>query len=134
MISDEKQYDFITSRITDLANATHDSLKLFIPMFSAILGGSIWLRLQIKGEVAATYQTLSDALVLLLTGMCVLIVLYNLWAWWGYRNLLVQITHDSPHPALPPHWTSAGIEAVLCLAMAIACGIFIAFNPFGIPN
>jgi uncharacterized protein (DUF58 family) len=134
MVTDDKQYEFITSRITDLSNATEDGLKLFVPMFSAILGGSIWLRLQIQGAAPPSYQFLSNWLMVLLTAVCIFLVLYNLWAWWGYRNQLVKITRSLRHPAPPPRWASAIIEAVLCAAMAIACGIFIAFNPFGISN
>jgi hypothetical protein len=63
-VSDDKQYDFVSSRVSDLANATHGGLKIFLPNFSAIVGGSIGLRLQIKAPAAvpAAYVYLSDAL------------------------------------------------------------------------
>jgi hypothetical protein len=135
MVSDEKQYEFITSRISDLSNDTIAGLKLFIPMYSAILGGSIWLKLQLRQQsVPASYKYLSDSLVSLLTLVCIYIVIDNLWAWWKYRNQLCRLTRRSHFPAPPPHWSSAIIEGVICVAMAIACGMFIWFNPFGSSN
>jgi hypothetical protein len=133
MISDEKQYEFITKRIGELSNATEDGLKLFIPMFSAILGGSIWLRFQIKGPAPLEYKYLSNALMSLLTLVCIVIVLDNLRAWWGYRVDLAKLTEGAKHESKPPSiFPSAVIELVLCLAMAIACWMFITYNPFGI--
>ena len=133
MISDEKQYEFIAKRVSDLANATHDGLKLFLPMFSAILGGCFWLRQQINGSPPVSYAYLSDALVVLLTLVCIGIVLDNLHAWWGYRKKIVELTKGTKHEAPPPKWFPTSlIEIGMCLAMATSCGLFVIFNPFQI--
>ena len=133
MISDDKQYEFVTRRISDLANATHSALKLFLPTFSAILGGSIWLRLQIKDSTPPSYAYLSDALILVLTAQCIVIVYDNHRAWWGYRMLLTKLLATSAHPAPPPvFWPTAIIELSMCLAMLGAGALFVIFNPFNI--
>jgi fumarate reductase subunit C len=133
MISDEKQYEFITRQIGDLARATHDGLKLFLPMFSAIVGGSIWLRLQSKEK--APYEYLTDALVIMLTVVCIAITLTNLKAWWGYRRKLSEITAKTKYPAPKPVlFPSALIEMIMCLAMLATCAIFVFFNPFKLSN
>jgi hypothetical protein len=130
MVSEDKQFEFITKRVSELSNATEDGLKLFVPMYSAILGGSIWLRLQLKDAVPPSYRYLSDALILLLTFVCTFIVLDNLRAWWGFRTDLVVITRDSKLPTPMPHWSAAIIELVLCTAMIGAGIAFVWFNPF----
>jgi hypothetical protein len=134
MVSEDKQYEFITNRVSDLSNATEDGLKLFVPMYSAILGGSIWLRLQLKDAVPPSYKYLSDALILLLTFVCIYIVLDNLRAWWWYRQKLAEITSGSKYPATQPHWSAAIIEVVLCAAMFAAGIAFVLFNPFMVSN
>jgi hypothetical protein len=135
MVSDDKQYEFYTKRIADLSDATQDGLKLFLPTFSAIVVGAIWLRNQNQSSstnILSTYQYLSNWLVVLLTFVCIMIVIYNVWAWWQYRDLLVRITEKSSYPAPSPHWSETVIDGILCLAMAAACVIFWEFNPFSI--
>ena len=132
MVSEDKQYEFITNRIGDLSNATEDGLKLFIPMYSAILGGSIWLRFQIKEAVPPHYTYLSNGLVCLLTIVCIYIVADNLRAWRGYHKDLAKLTKTAPNPSeVPPLFPSAFIEIVLCAAMTGACVVYIIWNPFG---
>lgn len=131
MVSDEKQYDFITKRINDQANQTFDGIKFFVPTFSAIIGGAIWLRLQPHWTSNPRFILLSDIIVALLTLVCVGMVVDNLRAWRGYRVVLSRITADTnfpvPHPNL---WRSARIEALLCTVMVAACVLFCVFNPF----
>jgi hypothetical protein len=132
LVGDEKQYEFVTSRMKDIATAPLDSLKLFVPMYSAIWGGSIWLRLQIKEQpVPEMYKDVSGALMALLTGVCILIVVYNICAWWGYRKMLVRLVGESASAAIPPRWTAAIIELIICVGMLAAGWLFCKFNPFG---
>jgi hypothetical protein len=81
MVSDDKQYEFLTKRLADLSKATQDGLRVFMPTFSAIVGGAIWLRMQAK-EPLPTYQFLSNWLVIILTVLCILLVVYNLVIWY----------------------------------------------------
>ena len=130
MISDEKQYDFITKRINDQANQTFDGIKFFVPTFTAIIGGAIWLRLQPHWVASATYVLLSDILVALLTVVCVGMVADNLRAWHGYRERLSDLTADTRFPAPRPNLRrSAMIEALLCVVMIVAFALFCFFNP-----
>jgi hypothetical protein len=132
-IPDEKQYEFVTSRVAELATATHSGLKIFLPNYSAIVGGSIGLRLQIKATVPSAYIYLSDALVGLLTLICVIIVYDNLRAWTGYRELLSRLTADTRFPAPKPvQWPSAIIEYSMCGVMVAALALYVIYNPFRI--
>jgi hypothetical protein len=138
MITEAMQYEFITSRMSDLANGTQDGLKLFTSIFSAILGGSFWLRHHIGvRRIPKSYKYLSITLMVLLTLVSIGIVVDNGWAWWGYRNQLAQITElaritgSIAHPAVPPDLLAITINVVLCIAMVVAGGMFCLFNPFG---
>lgn len=81
MISPEHQYKYITKRLSDMSKATYDGLKLFLPMFSAIVAGSVWLSQQAKSPIPHSYAILSDLLVLLLTIVCSSMTVMNLISW-----------------------------------------------------
>jgi hypothetical protein len=130
MISDDKIFDYLTTRANQTSNDTEAGLKLFIPMYSAILGGSIWLSDKLEDPIPVRYRYLSNALVALLTIVCIYVVLDNLRAWWGYRVQLAEITKESKYPLPPPQWHAAVIEVVLCLGMLGACAMYVWFNPF----
>lgn len=129
MISDEKIFDFAAMRANQTSNDTDSGLKMFIPMYSAILAGSIWLTDKLENAVPMNYRYLADALVILLTLVCSYTVLDNLRAWWGYREQLCELTRDSGHPIPPPTWKSAIMEFVLCVGMICACLMYVWFNP-----
>lgn len=131
MISADKHFEFIASRVNQTSNDTEAGVKLFIPLYSAILAGSIWLRLQLKGVVVPpSYEYLSNGLVVLLTLVCIYIEYDNCRAWWGYRAELAKMTAGTEFPAPEPKLSSCVIEGVLCFAMAAACILFWIFNPF----
>ena len=135
MVSTEKQYEFIAGAVNDRARATYDGLKIFLPTFSAIVGGTIWLRHQINTPIPVAYEYLSNVLVLLLTLISTTMVMMNLHSWRGYRKKLTELTAGSDYPAPPPVlFPSAIMEGMMCLAMILACGLFVIFNPFGIPK
>ncbi len=130
MIEDKQQYDFFTDQITRKGVATYDAFKLFLQMFSAIVGGSIWLRLQIDGEAPLSYEYLSDALVVLLALVGVVLVIDNARSWWRYRVRLVEIVGDSAHRVPPPKWDSVIAQFLMSVAMIAVTVMFVAFNPF----
>lgn len=129
MISDEKIFDFVSKRVEQTSADTEAGLKLFLPMYSAVLGGSIWLSDKLGKTVPSKYEYLSDALISLLTLVCIYIVVDNLRAWWGYRNQLFELSKKSAHKIPRPQWWAAIMEVVLCAAMLVACVMFILFNP-----
>jgi len=133
MVSDDKQYEFFTKRLAELSKATQDGLRLFVPTFSAIVGGAIWLQMQAKEPALSTYLYLSNWLVVILTLVCILLVIYNLVIWLRVWDHIVRITKDSNFPLPRPHWSAMAIDIGLCVAMAVACILFIRYNPFGIP-
>jgi len=117
-----------------MAEATYDGLKIFLPNFSAIVGGSIGLS-RIDGISNPQFVALSDGVTLLLTFVCVSLVTFNLISWYGYRKVLSRMTANTEFPVPQPSiLKSCGIEAIMCLAMVVACVMFLECNPFKISS
>jgi hypothetical protein len=133
VISDEKIFDYFASRATQTANDTGWGLKLFLPIYSAILGGSIWLSIQLTETIPPSYKYVSDTLMILLTLVCVCADLDNLRAWYISRRSLAQMTAHSDCPIPSPGKVFLTIDVLLCLGMLVACGMFVCFNPFSFP-
>jgi hypothetical protein len=139
MISDEKQYEFITSQIAIRDQKAFDThFSLFLRLFSAIVGGSIWLSMQKIANPSArtSYTLLSDLLVVLLTVVSIVMVVDNYRAWRGYRAVLSRLVgkdefgnYQVPLPRLFP---AAVMETAVVVCMIAVCVLFIWFNPFGL--
>lgn len=135
MISAEKQYEFVTSQIAAHVERWMDAFKLFIQLFSAIIGGSIWLSTQVKLPPTAipTYIRLSDTLVGLVTVITIVMVCENLRGWFSYRKTqskLVGKDGSGKYLVPMPKCQSHRSEGLMILVMLIACGLFFTFNPF----
>jgi hypothetical protein len=91
-------------------------------------GGSIWIASQQTVVLPSRYEIVSDTLVVLLGLVCTYIEIDNLRAWRGYSNQLSEMTNNKI--SRPKH-IAAFVDYVLCLAMALACIMYVCFNPFG---
>jgi hypothetical protein len=132
MVSDEKQYEFVTSQIAAQIERIVAGFKLFIQLFSAVVGGTVWLKLQIKEPIPAGYIWLSDALVSLITVTTFLMVLMNLLSWFGYRRAqcdLVGKNKVGSYIVPLPKWKSSLTELAMMFTMVAAMILFWCFNP-----
>ena len=136
MIADEKQYEFLTSQIGKLADRSIDAFKLFLQIFSAIVGGSIWLSVQ--GTVTPVsrhrYILLSDAVVVVLSLIVIVMVCDNLRSWFGYRTAVSDLagTDDSGIDRIGrPHMFPAALsESAILLGIGLVAALFCIANPF----
>ena len=133
MVSNEKLFDYFVSRSTQTANDTGWGFKLFLPIYSAILGGSIWLSIQLTETIPPSYKYVSDTLIILLTLVCAYADLDNLRAWYINRKSLAQMTAKADHPIPMPKISLMTIDVLLCVGMLVACAMFVWFNPFNYP-
>jgi hypothetical protein len=136
MISAEKQYDFITSQIAARLKEARDAFKLFIQIFSAIVGGSVWLATteKIQSEAKSQYATLSSLLVVVLTLAMTVMIVDALRGWYANRKAQVQLggldpagRPNIPPPRIPPSGIS---EMAMTMTMIAAASGFCLFNPF----
>src|SRR5260370_39791110 len=87
MVSVDKEYESVSAEVRLHTEKLFESFKLFIQMFSAIVGGSIWLSLQPSiGLRAHTYATISSLLVLLIAILCLVMVFQEKRTAMGYRK------------------------------------------------
>lgn len=134
MISDEKQYEFIGSMLKDRLDRGRDALRLFLQLFSAIVGGSIWLSIQdITPAARVAYERASNALIVLLIVVTGAMIWRATAGWWGYRQKLSEFQFEN-HPAPPPKYVAILAEALMLICMVVAGGFFIYFNPFNTPS
>lgn len=136
MISDDKQYEFLTSQVQVLNERSVEAFKMFLQTFAAIVGGSIWLSLQpaISHSARSRFTTLSNAAVILLSVVIVVAVVDNVRAWRGYRFAMSRLggkDESGVDRIKPPGTLSTAITEGMMLAGIVAvCTIFCAANPF----
>lgn len=136
MISDEKHFDYIGAIITDRIDRSRDALKLFLQLFSAIVGGSIWLSIQPNISEAArkAYERASNGLVVLLVVVTVATICRAAIGWWKYREKLSTFDLGNDHVP-PPTYGAIFAEGLMVICVVIAGCFYISFNPFAIqPN
>lgn len=135
MAIEDEHYKFLTAQIAARDMRPVEYLKLYIQFYTAVIGGSIWLRSQHPTQdrpVLARYAILSDTLMVLGSIVTILLVIDCFKSWHGYRkaqaNFAKQFeTFDVPHPKL-----KAGIFMELGIISCVTATalIFMVFNPF----
>jgi len=139
MISDEKQFEFVSAQISFFGQRQLDVFKLFLQLFSAIVGGSIWISLnkEILDANKAKLAWLSIILVWLILFIISVFAGENLRSWHGYRKASARLDDDNPnqeHRIPPPRWWPRMMwEIVAISGMAVAALLFSIFNPLWPP-
>ena len=133
MLSDDKHCEMLSANIRDRTDKILDGFKLYIQLFSAIVGGCVALRLNRESEIPDSFKFLADGLVALnlLTGL--IIIGQNMVSWYHMRVRLTEIagTDISGNSIIPaPKFLSANrIEFVMLAVMLASTGGFILWNP-----
>jgi hypothetical protein len=107
-----------------------DAAKLYIQIYSAIVGGSVWLSMG-QGK-NADYAFLSDLIVILLAIIVVVRIIDNIQSWLGYRELIGQLkVPDGSPPIKKPNLLQSGwTELTSIIGIIISAGLFLCYNPF----
>jgi hypothetical protein len=133
MITDEQLYKSLSDMIAERNRNALDAFKLFISLYSAIVGGTIWLSTQTPTCVPPSYEWLSSAAAGLLTVVTIVLVYEAKRGWWGYRKAqseLVGKTANGKYRIPPPKlFPTVLTEGVMVICMAVAGIAFILFNP-----
>ena len=133
MVSDDKQYEHVSQQVRHHNDRILGSFDLFIRLFSAVVGGAIWLSLQAGAARRGSYYALlSDLLVGLITVMSILMVLENLRAWHGYRWAQTRLGEkdESGNYRIPPpkKLRASLIEIGMVACMLCSALLFLLFN------
>jgi hypothetical protein len=85
MLSDEKHCELLDGNIRDKIATIFASFRLFIQLFSAIIGGSIAIFLQYPTKVPASAATLSNILMSLVGVVCAVMIVEAQRSWRRFR-------------------------------------------------
>lgn len=131
MIDKAKVYDFLVAQAAARSAASIDVFKMFLRLYSAIVGGSIWLSLQTGISVAdqQKYALLSNLAVGITTFVVVVMVVDNLRSWHAYRTDISKLG-QGPGFSPPQLFPSAISEAAMLLGTLGASVAFWVWNPF----
>ncbi|MBR1227196.1 MULTISPECIES: hypothetical protein [unclassified Bradyrhizobium] len=140
MVSEDKHYEFLTKQIADRSQKIYESFNQFIRLFSAVVGGTIWISLQAdaskRGGNSQIYETFSNFLVIAIAVMSALIIIENVRSWKGYRQALVKMgANDVASPVYIPaplRYRSSIIEIGMICSMFLATILFCIFNPLAL--
>jgi hypothetical protein len=136
VITPDKEYEFVSSQVRYHNEKIIEAFNLFIKLFSAIVGGSIWLRLQpgFDAAQALAFARMSSLLVVFLTAIAGLMVAENLKSWHGYRWAQARLggVDEKGHFRIPPPRTfrASVCEGAMMLTMVAAAILYWLFNPF----
>jgi|GraSoi2013_100cm_1033763.scaffolds.fasta_scaffold19464_3 hypothetical protein len=131
MLSVEKHCEMLSANVRDRIVAIFDGFKLFVQLFSALVGGAVVLRLQYPKGIPASFVTLSNALAILITVAGMILVWDAFRSWHGHRTKLSEVAGKDEagnNIIPPPRWHPSSAWLMLWL-MPIACVLFYYFNP-----
>ena len=86
-LSVDKHCEMLMNQIRDRVAGTTEGFKLFVQMFTAVVGGAVVLHLQYPDK-AASFAGSADALAILISVMGTVIILENIRSWKGLREKL----------------------------------------------
>lgn len=120
MIDELNRYHNITKMLVYLNEKIIESFNFFIKIFTAIIGGYLWLSIQSNSQDLK--RNIAIYIQLILIAVCAL-TLVRVWAnlksWWGFRKAESQLVgiDKVPYPKIPNSCLS---EILMCLIIIIA--------------
>jgi len=132
-LSTDKHCELLSANVRERSASIYEGFKLFVQLFSALVGGAVIIRLQHPKDLPTSFVTLSNALALLITFAGVILVTNGLWAWWGHRKKLSEVAgkDETGNAIIPPPRIGLGQVSVwiMIFVMVISCVVFWWFNP-----
>ena len=133
MLTPGKHCEMLAANARDRATAMADWFKLFVQIYSAIVAGSLVLRLQPENKVSAELIILSDLLVVLVA-VATAGMMFDSWrAWRGHREKLTEVAGADatglPIIDPPDLRRSKRTLEIMVLGMVVAVAGFVFFNP-----
>jgi hypothetical protein len=135
MISPDTEFNNVSTHVRYLNEKMIEAFKLFVSLFSAIVGGSIWLSAgEMPAETRNNYYWLSNVLVGLLTIVTVVMIAEYLRSWHQYRHAMSRLggLDSNGEPKIPPPRTvrASVVEACMMITALILAVLFWYYNPF----
>ena len=127
-VAPDVEYQELKAHLRYLNEKIIEAFSLFIKLATAIVGGAFFLHWKLATDDPQRYLLARgiNALLIVVAVAMTLIVLNNLWAWFGYRRALSQRFPEIPFRCSLRTFLAEVLMVVLILVTAIG---FTAFNP-----
>jgi hypothetical protein len=138
MVSYDAEYNYVSGQISLKNEKMESHFKFFIKSLSAIIGGSVWLRLQDSYSSLDTSKLviLSDVVVVGLAFFTCVGIAENFRSWFEYRQAQCRIAgadnSGAPRIPQPRVFRSAVLETAMALLVTTAAALYCAYNPFSL--
>jgi hypothetical protein len=134
MITDDKLYEVLTDLIAERKNGCDNAFKLFVKLYTAIVGGAAAIGAVVPQPMRPVYAHVSVMLVIVVTVVTSILLFEAKRGWWEYRKAQSRIVADnspnrSYHIPPPKVWPTLIAEIVMGAAMWVACALYWAFHP-----
>lgn len=133
MLSDDTHCTMLVDQIRDKIAHILEGFKLFVQLFSAIVAGTVTLRLQFGEAESGKFALAADFLVFLVALVTIVIILDNIRSWIALRRRLSEVagvrSDGAPIIEPPRVWTSFRIQGLMLLIVALTTAGFWIFNP-----
>lgn len=138
MLTDEKHCELLSAGIRHRSLSMQSNFRLFTQLFTGLVGGSVALRLQYGADMPSVFSHLADALAILITSTCAVLICDAFCAWYGYRRRLSEVAGNKPDGTAvirPPRMTESAITLTIMFVVMVAALVgFVAFNPLRISS
>jgi hypothetical protein len=113
-LSAEKHCELLSANVRERSASIYEGFKLFVQLFSALVGGAVIIRLQYPKDLPSSFATLSNGLAVLITGASALLVLNAFFSWWGQRKRLSEVAgkDEIGNAIIPPPRIGLGQASV----------------------
>jgi hypothetical protein len=131
MLTPETHCEILSAGVRDRLASISNGFRLFVQLFSALVGGAVALRLQYAEDIPASFVTLSDYLAVLIPIAATILVGDAFQSWLGYRKKLSEVAgkdEEGKNIIPPPRWWPSSVWFMF-LVMLISCVLFVWFNP-----
>ena len=133
MLTRDTHCELLVDQIRDKISHILEGFKLYAQLFSAIVAGSVTLKLQYAGQNVSQYARLADALVTLVGVVSAVIIIDNIRSWKLLRDRLSELAGIDEEGKLvvpPPRiMTSIKAQGLMLIIILITTAGFWCFNP-----
>jgi hypothetical protein len=133
MLSVDTHCEMLTEHIRDRNDGIMNAFKLFVQMYSLVVGGTMLLRLEYGAQILPSFVWISDALAALIFLMSSVMILENVRSWYEYRTVLSNVAGRNRKGEriipLPRMAKATKAEFIMLCVMALALALFFIFNP-----
>ena len=128
IVSPDVEYKELKEHLRYLNEKIIEAFSLFIKLATAIVGGAFFLHWKLAMDDPQRYLLARglNALLIVVGIAMALIILNNLWAWFGYRRTLSERFPDIPFSYGLRTFLAEALMVILTLTTAIG---FTVFNP-----